>query len=260
MPRRRERFERSDVPRGGAHRTVVGLVVCVAVLAVAAAVVALLWNRVTLESRLGDKDLDSALAGQAAGPVTEGTGYVATTDDVTTVALFTADGLDPVGPALSSARILAVNATRGTVSVVTTPLEAKVDDEASATLAEAYAAQGYAACVTRLSAAAGVSFDHAIVATEDVLAEAAAIAGSDPAGLVRQASGLLEKIRTDMDATELLALAEALSAAGPNLTASEAVLVPEAVTDELGNPVETGAQVLDATQVAVALGLLVSAA
>ena len=50
MPRRRERFERSDVPRASTHRSVIGAVVCVAVFAAIAAVVVFLWNRVTLES------------------------------------------------------------------------------------------------------------------------------------------------------------------------------------------------------------------
>lgn len=260
MPRRRERFERSDVPRASTHRSVIAAVVCVAVFAGIAAVVALLWNRVTLESRLGDKDLEGALASQPGQVVAEGTGYVASGDDFEVVALFTADGLDPVGPALTSARILAINRTQGTAACVTVPLEAKVDAETSATLAEAYASQGYAACVGELSSAAGVPFDHVVVATGDVIDEVRAVVGSSASDLVRQASGLLSEMRTDMDAAELLSLAEALSAAGSNLTFSEAFLVAEAGTDEEGNPVETGAQVIERTQLGVALGLLVPAA
>ena len=137
------------------------------------------------------------------------------------------------------------------------PAGAKVDSETSATLAEAYASRGYAACVGLLSSATGVTFDHVVVATEDVLDEAAAIAGSGITDVVSQASELLSKIRTDMDAAELLSL---LSAAGSNLASSEAILVPEAVTDEAGNPVETGAQLIERSQLCVALGLLVPAA
>lgn len=260
MPRRRERFERSDVPRASTHRSVIGAVVCVAVFAAIAAVVFFLWNRVTLESRLGDKDLEGALAAQAGQGVAEGAGYVASGDDFEVVALFTADGLDPTGTTLTSARILAVNRTQGTAACATVPLDAKVDDETSATLADAYASQGYAACAGMLASAAGVPLDHAVVATGDVLEEVRAIVGSSASDLVRQASGLLSKIRTDMDAAELLSLAEALSAAGANLTSSEAILVPEAATDEEGNPVETGAQVIERTQLGVDLGLLVPAA
>ena len=57
-----------------------------------------------------------------------------------------------------------------------------------------------------------------------------------------------------------LARIPGLSAAGSNLASSEAILVPEAVTDEAGNPVETGAQLIERSQLCVALGLLVPAA
>lgn len=260
MLRKRERFERSDVPRGSAHRNAIGAVVCVAALAAAVAVVLLVWNRVRLESRLGDSDLSGAIASQAAQTATDAAGYVASTDDIETVLLLTADGLDPVGPSLVSARILALDRTQGTARLVSVPTGAKIDSETSATLAEVYAGQGYAECVTSLAAAAGVSFDHVVVATEDVLEQAASIAGTDAGALVRQASDLLSKIRTDLDAAGLLSLAEALSAAGASLESSEAILVPEAVTDEAGNPVETGAQLIEKTQLAVALGLLVPTA
>ena len=119
MPRRRERFERSDVPRASTRRSVIAAVVCVAVFAAIAAVVALLWNRVTLESRLGDKDLEGALASQPGQVVAEGTGYVTSGDDFEVVALLTADGLDPVGPALTSARRVSSLARPATMSCST---------------------------------------------------------------------------------------------------------------------------------------------
>ena len=260
MLRKRERFERSDVPRDTPYRNVIGGVVCVLVLAAVVAVVLFVWNRVKLESSLGDKDISDALSAQAAQATPEAAGYVASGDEFESVVLFTADGLDAVGPSLTSARILTINRTQGTAALVTVPAGAKVDSETSATLAEAYASRGYAACVGLLSSATGVTFDHVVVATEDVLDEAAAIAGSGITDVVSQASELLSKIRTDMDAAELLSLAEALSAAGSNLASSEAILVPEAVTDEAGNPVETGAQLIERSQLCVALGLLVPAA
>lgn len=260
MLRKRERFERSDVPRDTPYRNVIGGVVCVLVLAAVVAVVLFVWNRVKLESNLGDKDISDALSAQAAQATPEAAGYVASGDEFESVVLFTADGLDAVGPSLASARILTINRTQGTAALVTVPAGAKVDSETPATLAEAYASQGYAACVGHLSSATGVTFDHVVVATEDVLDEAAAIAGSGITDVVSQASELLSKIRTDMDAAELMSLAEALSAVGANLVSSEAVLVPEAVTDEAGNPVETGAQLIERSQLCVALGLLVPAA
>ena len=112
-----------------------------------------------------------------------------------------------------------------------------------------------------LSQATGATFDHVVVATGDVVEEAAAIAGTGASDIVRSASDLLSKMRTDMDATDLLALAETLSSIGTaNIAVSEAPVAPETVTDEAGNAVETGLQVVDRAQLCAALGLIVPAA
>lgn len=260
MARKRERFERIDVPRGGPHRNLIGAVVCVAVFAVAALVVYLVWNRVRLESRLGDANLGDALAAQDAEVVPDG-GYVASTDEFECVLLLTADGLED-GATLSAAQILSVNRTQGTAVLANVPVEAKVTvDEEPTTLAELFSSSGYAACVAPLSSAANVSFDHVIVATGDVIEEAAGLAGLSPSELIRSASGLLSKLRTDLDAQGLLSLAETLSGIGvANLATAEATLVAETATDEAGNATETGYQVIDRAQLGVALGLLVPAA
>ena len=82
MPlRKRERFERTDVPEESPYRNVIGAVVCVVVLAAAALIVHFVWERVSLESRLGDVGLSDSLSAQPASTVTEGTSYVASTDD-----------------------------------------------------------------------------------------------------------------------------------------------------------------------------------
>ena len=100
-----------------------------------------------------------------------------------------------------------------------------------------------------------------IVATEDVLDEAASLAGSSASELVRSASGLLSKMKTDLDAEGLLSLAETLSSIGvANLATVDAPLVAETTTDEEGNTVETGRQIIDRVQLDLALGLLVPAA
>lgn len=261
MPRKRERFERTDVPRDNPYRNVIGVVVCVVALALTAAVVYAVWNHVRLESRLGDSALADSLDAQDATFVPDG-GYVASEDEIECLLLLTADSLDETGATLSSARILAVNHTQGTASLVNVPVDCGVTaDDAATTLSELFSSQGYAACVAPIASAANVSLSHVVVATGDVLEEAASLAGSSPADLVRSASGLLSKMRTDMDATGLLSLAESLSAIGvSNLAVTDATLVPETTTDEAGNVVETGRQVLDRAQVGLALGTLVAAA
>ena len=63
-----------------------------------------------------------------------------------------------------------------------------------------------------------------------------------------------------MDAAGLLAFAERLAAVGTsNLAASDAVLVAEVATNEDGAAAETGRQMLDKTQLNVAIGRFVAA-
>ena len=175
--------------------------------------------------------------------------------------LLTADSLDEQGATLSAARILAVNEAQGTASLVSLPTDlALTVDGGQTTLAELFSSEGYAACVVPVASAAGVSFSNVVLATSDVLEEAASLAGQGTADLVSSASGLLSRIRTNMDATGLLSLAESLSAIGvSNLSASDAPLVAEMTTDEGGNAQETGRQVLDQTQLGLALGTLAPA-
>lgn len=257
MARKRERFERTDVPVPSQRRNVVGAVVCVAVLALTAAVVWFVWGRVSAESNLGDVSLGEALGQQAAPEAAEG--YVAV-DGVSCTLLLTADSLDD-GAALTSARILAVNAAQGTASLVNLPTDlALTVGDSQTTLAELFSSEGYDACVVPLASAAGVSFENVVLATGDVIEEAASLAGQSTQELMSSASGLLSSIRTNLDATGLLDLAETLSPIGTaNLATSDAPLVAETVTDEAGNATETGRQVLDRTQLGLALGTLAAA-
>lgn len=259
MPRKRERFERTDVPEPSPRRNVIGAVVAVVAIAATVAVVMFAWNRANLESRMGDNALEDALLSQAgsAGP---SEGYVDTGNEVHSTLLLTSDSLED-GGSLTSARILSVNATAGTAALVNVPtdLALTVDDQPT-TLGELFSSQGYAACVAPLGSAAGIGFDNAILATGDVLEEAAQLAGSGTENLVRSASGFLSKIRTNMDATGLLSFAETLSSIGvANLAVSDAPLVAETTTDEAGNVSETGRQVIDRTQLGVAIGRFATA-
>lgn len=258
----RERFERTDVPEPSPRRNLIGAIVAVAALAVTALVVFFAWNRASLESRMGDRSLSDAVATLAQYDESNPPkGYALSEDDISYVLLLTADSLNESGGTLTGARILALNSTQGTAALVNVPADlALTVDDAPTTLAELFSSQGYAACVTPLGRAAGVNFDSVILATGDVIEEAAQIAGSGAENLVRSASGLLSKIRTNLDATGLLALAEQLASVGTsNLATSDAPLTAETTTDEDGNTTETGRQVLDVTQTGVALGRFVAA-
>lgn len=260
--RERERFERIDVPEPSPRRNLIGAIVAVAALVVTGVVVLLAWNRASLESRMGDTSLSDAVSTLAQyDQASPSGGYTVSEDSISCMLLLTSDSLDEQGGTLSAARILAINSTQGTAALVNVPVDlALTVDDAPTTLSELFSSQGYAACVVPVGRAAGVSFDGVILATGDVIEEAAQLAGSGTQNLVRSASGFLSKIRTNLDATGLLSLAEQLSSIGTsNLATSDAALVAETATDEEGTTTETGRQILDRTQLGVAIGRFVSA-
>lgn len=260
--RERERFERTDVPEPSPRRNLIGAIVAAAALVATGIIVFLAWNRASLESRMGDTSLSDAVSALSQyDQASPSGGYAVSEDSISCTLLLTADSLDERGATLSAARILAINSTQGTAALVNVPVDlALTVDDAPTTLSELFSSQGYAACVVPVGRAAGVSFDGVILATGDVIEEAAQLAGSGTQNLVRSASGFLSKIRTNLDATGLLSLAEQLSSIGTsNLVTSDAALVAETTTDEEGATTETGRQILDRTQLGVAIGRFVPA-
>lgn len=255
MFRKRERFERSDVPRETPYSNVIGVVVCVVVFVALAVTVFAVWNRVNLESRLGARDLGKSVSAQSKVSVSDG--YVATEDDLECTLFLTVSSADSgeKGTELSDARILAVNKTQGTASLATVPVSAEVTSgDTVTTLADLCAQSGSDACVSPLSAACGVRFSHVVIATEDVLEKAASLVGSSKTQLFREASGLLSLMRTDMDPEELLSFAETISGVGvSNIQRFEATLVDDA------SQAETGLQMVDKTTLQLALGTIVAA-
>lgn len=259
MFRKRERFDRIDVPRETPYRNLIGVIVCVVSLAATAALVSLVWNRVSLETRLEDSGLSESIEGQSSTYVPDG-GYVASTDEFVTTLLLAASSLDEEGASLGSARVLTIDRTTGTGVVGTVPLDLKMvssTGEASVTLAELYASSGYDAVTVPVSTALNVRFDHVIVSTEDVLAELASISGIDPTAILSDGAGLLGKILTDADAASLVSLASDLAGVGVgNLSQVEFVIYPETSVDDEGATYETGFFVVSRAEVGIALGLL----
>lgn len=105
MFRKRERFERSDVPRETPYTNVIGVVVLVVVFVALAITVMTVWNRVTLESRLGANDLTDSLSAQAKASAADG--YVASSDELESTLFLTVSSAaaDAGGTQLSDARI-----------------------------------------------------------------------------------------------------------------------------------------------------------
>ena len=132
MLRQGEKFERIDVPRdNNPYRNIIGAGVVVAVCIVVTLICITLWNRVQLESHLGDHGLNSALAQQKVSS-DEVAGYTRSQDEFTSVLLLTTDKLRGEGCKLQAASLLVLNKSAGTGTLVKLPLNTTVTDTTDA--------------------------------------------------------------------------------------------------------------------------------
>ena len=239
MPRKRERFERSDVAKSAAGGT--ALAVGALVFLIVGLIAGVMWarSRAGVGTSLSDADLSSAVAGQAA-VADPAEGYTASTDTFTNVLLLTVDDPSADAPTLTSAQLLSLDVTTGT---------------GTTTLAALYAASGASACVAPLATATNVQVSHVIVGTSDIWDQLAGFNGSGVQSLVGSGSKLLSSIKTDMDQDELMSVAELVQSSGvANWTRVDAPVTAGTLDDG------TAASVVDATQLGVQIGTLVAAA
>lgn len=255
MPRKRERrrFERTDVPRDNPNRNRIAVAVIVCVFAGLAVLVAVLWNRASESTHVGNDDLGAAVESQA--DATSPDGYALSDDDWTIVLVLTVDDLDSDAPELTAVHIMCLDATAGSGSLVGIPLDTKVSDGTSdTTLASLYETSGASACVSPLASATNLRMTHVVLADETAWEKLESLSGAGVNSLVSDASDLLSSLDTDMDAGELTDLAELVQSIGiDNLDAFDA----EVTTEDDGNG--GTCSVIDATNLGVAIGTLVPA-
>ncbi len=206
MFRKRERFERSDVPRENPYTNVIGLAVIAIVAVLVGIVVVTLWDRAQLESHLGDHGLNKAVKSQS----------VSGNPD-----------LKAGDSTLQSVRLLVIDRTQGTGHIVSIPTDvyAEVDSNAK-TLADIYKDDGQSAFVSALASVTNIKITHVIIATDDVWEKISALSGSGARSLVSNASSLLSSMITDMNPNQLLELVEIVQPIGvSNLEHDEAPVV-----------------------------------
>ena len=208
----REPFERTDVPKGGPLRTVLSLLVLVAVVAGLYFLVTTLWNQVQLEEHLGDSGLTTAVSGQEAP--TSVSGYTASTDVFQSVLVLTVSSLEADGE-LEAAELLVIDVTTRKGTLVSVPIDVHVvTDEGYPSLATLYQEGGASACVAALSSATNIQLSHVIVSTRDVWDEVADLGGVGVNWIVMRGSHLLEAMYTDMSSQDLTDLAELVQSIG----------------------------------------------
>lgn len=253
MARKRERFERSDMPHDSAHRTRWAIIALVIIAIVLVLIVRLCWALAMRDSNLGDSDLSSSLAAQStlSAPIE---GYTSSSDVFTNVLLLTVDDIYSDSPTLLSAQLLSLDATTSKGILVSLPLDSKVSNSGGeTTLSALFASSGAAACVAPLAAAGNITVSHVVVATSDVWDEVGKLKGSGVQSIVSSASGIFNSIKTDMDVGTLMDLAELVQSIGvSNFTKVDAPVSDGTLGD--GTPVKA----LDQIQLGVAIGALVA--
>ena len=265
--RKRERFERTDVPTPGPYTNVIGVVVLVVVAVALFVVVGRVVDRVGKETRLEDADLSK----QVSMVVTDEQ-YSISQDAFTKVLFLTVGDASDMkkGTQVMQAQVLLLHekpvqaedgseTTQTVASLATLPLDAKIGSgDDAATLADYCASHGPAACVVPLNAASNIKFTHVVVASEDVLEQVMALAGSDPSKFIKESTALLMKLRTDMTTAELVDLGTRAAGVGAeNFNRVDAPLVAETTQADDGSTAETGFQVIDRTALCTSVGTLV---
>lgn len=250
MLRKRERFERTDVPQnkkaGFMLAAVAGAFVLVGLL------IGMRWSWVMAhrDTNLADRALKSGLSAQSDVAVPDG--FVLSQDEVSNVVVFTVDNPHAKQPQLQRVEILSLNATKSTGTLMNIPVETKINLETGdTTLAAQFAGAGASECIVPLSKAANVHISHAVVATESIWDDIALIKRGGMQGLIGRSTKVLESLKSDMSFGEMADLAEGMLKVGKdNLSRKDA----PASDDKL----EDGTQVknLDAHQLTLDLGLL----
>lgn len=269
--RKRERFERTDVPRESPYTNIIGIVVLVVVFAALVLVVSNVATRVGKETRLGDHDLSSAVRKQSSMQLTD-ENYSISTANWTKILFLTVDRADSAdkGCALTGARALMIReytdtADDGsesysiTAKLVNLPLDIMVtSSNKQVALTDLCASKGAAACVVPLSTAANIKFSHVVVSTDDGYSKLAEFATADPSALISKAADVLATMRTDMSPDELVALAQkAATLPADQVEVIDAPTMAETSTATDGSTVETGNTIIDKTSLCVQVGTLV---
>lgn len=255
MPRKRERFERSDVPRDNPHRNLIGLGVILIVAVLGFAFVSALWERVQVESRMGDAALVEALDEQAGSEVLEGS-FTYTENPIEKILFLQVDDPDAEHPQLISAQLLLLDAEGEAAHLVDVPSYILLSvDGSSYALGEFFDEFGPSAAIPLIMTAYNIYGHHVIMGTESPWTAIAALDGMQPRDVVRDAESFVHSMRTDLDASELVAHASVFLQLGvPDLEVEATPVVGGAPAEDEEQPAPTS---VDLVPFGVQTGILI---
>lgn len=252
----RRMYERSDVPKVGPNSNKIAAAVLV-VLAIALVVlVTNLWRLANQNSKLGDSGLADAVAAasvsaDAIDAQAQASGSTVTGNQLEVVLFAVTSDADDT--TLSAAYLAVINDTAGSTTLVGLPVGARVGD-ASASVADSFAAKGATALVSQLAAAA-VPVSHVVVMTKTGWDDFLAVAQKGASALKSGADDLLHGITSsDMDVQTLVAVGQKAASSGVSAESVQNVAAQDHTAED-----GSTYQWVDPAQLGLAIGTLATA-
>lgn len=214
MPRKRERFERTDVPRNNPLRPYIAIGVIAVVVIVTIITVTTLWRKANQMNGLNDTALNDALYEQkSTKDPTDGADW--SEDDFSNVALFIVDDIHADEPQLQAAQILVRDMDNPRATLVNLPLNTKMlANDSNVMLSTYYHDAGPEACLPAFTDAASIHVSHVIIASDRIWDQLELLKGSVVPVLLGPLTDELETINSDYHTTELIALGDWLRELG----------------------------------------------
>ena len=226
MARKRERFERSDVPKGGKYTPLIGLAVLAVIGIVGFFFVRSLWGHVQIESHMGDSVMIESLDDQPG--VTGLSGAFSYSDnDIEKIVFLQVDDVEAERPQLVGAQLLLLDEAGGVAHLVNVPTNVLVTSEGSSyRLDEFFNSFGPVAAVPLLTESYNIYGDHVIMGTTSPWASIAALEGVSSFNVVNTDEAFVKSMRTDLTPSEVVEHAAVFNTLGvPGLAVEETPIV-----------------------------------
>lgn len=210
---KRQRYERTDVPKGGPRGAIMGLIALVLIAVGGWFLVQTLWAKARFDSAKGDAELVSSVSGTPELKSVDG--YTVSDHSFSNTLILIVDDVDAEAPVLSDARILSLDITAGTATMVILPTNVRVNPETNPQiLSDLFADSGASPCVNAIERRCGIPLDHIIVTDTAGWESIRDLDGKGAQELVKRLSDLLDHVHTDMDASAINDLNERVQAIG----------------------------------------------
>lgn len=229
---KRERFERTDVPRPNPLRPFIAIGVLVAVALLCVVLTRNAWHKANQLNGLNDGVLDDALYEQL--DTTDPTdGYERSEDSFSNTLILIVDDVHAEQPTLLGARIMVRNLTAGTAGVLNIPLNTKlISGERVAYLSGFFSEVGATGVLASLTDAANVHVSHVLVAGESVWEQLHSLKSPTLWSLLSSDTDVYDTMATDFRTSELVEISEWLREIGPdNEFYVDATFMPDTLED-----------------------------